>query len=91
MGDDGACGMLEMKQDGAATIAEDESTCFFPHAERGNPAQRIGQGCASLQYSGHHSQLGAVKRRRCRAHSGHHRSRCWASRVVLSHRRPDQI
>jgi two-component system chemotaxis response regulator CheB len=27
MGDDGACGMLEMKQAGAATIAQDEATC----------------------------------------------------------------
>jgi two-component system, chemotaxis family, protein-glutamate methylesterase/glutaminase len=27
MGDDGACGMLEMKQAGATTIAQDEATC----------------------------------------------------------------
>jgi two-component system chemotaxis response regulator CheB len=27
MGDDGACGMLEMKQAGASTIAQDEATC----------------------------------------------------------------
>jgi two-component system chemotaxis response regulator CheB len=27
MGDDGARGMLEMKQAGAATIAQDEATC----------------------------------------------------------------
>ncbi len=27
MGDDGACGMLEMKQAGAVTIAQDEATC----------------------------------------------------------------
>ena len=27
MGDDGACGMLEMKQAGAVTIAQDEETC----------------------------------------------------------------
>jgi two-component system chemotaxis response regulator CheB len=42
MGDDGARGMLEMKQAGAATIAEDESTCIV----FGMPKEAIRMGGA---------------------------------------------
>ena len=40
MGDDGACGMLEMKQAGAFTIAQDEATCVV----FGMPKEAIKRG-----------------------------------------------
>jgi two-component system chemotaxis response regulator CheB len=41
MGDDGAQGMLEMKQAGARTIAQDEASCVV----FGMPREAIANGC----------------------------------------------
>lgn len=43
MGDDGATGLLEMKQNGARTIAQDEESCIV----FGMPAEAIKKGAAS--------------------------------------------
>ena len=43
MGDDGASGLLEMKEAGAWTIAQDETTCVV----FGMPKEAIGRGAVS--------------------------------------------
>jgi len=42
MGDDGAAGLLEMKQAGAATVAQDEATCVV----YGMPKEAVKRGAA---------------------------------------------
>ncbi len=44
MGDDGASGMLEMKQAGASTIAQDEATCVV----FGMPNEAIKRGAVDM-------------------------------------------
>lgn len=50
MGDDGARGLKEMRDAGAATVAEDESTCGFRHAEGSHQTRRRRQGHSAGQH-----------------------------------------
>ena len=58
MGDDGARGMLEMKQAGAITIAQDEATCVvFGMPKEAIKTERCRQGFAAAFDSRCHSEL----------------------------------
>ena len=47
MGDDGARGLKEMRDAGAHTLAEDESTCVVFGMPKGHPAGRRGGSAAA--------------------------------------------
>ena len=61
MGNDGAAGMLEMKQAGAATFAQDEATCVV----FGMPKEAIAKGCVDEVLPLHKMAPNILKAARC--------------------------
>ncbi|MEJ2698874.1 MAG: CheB methylesterase domain-containing protein [Desulfuromonadales bacterium] len=64
MGDDGARGMLELKQSGALTIAQDESTCVV----FGMPREAIRMGAVDMELP--LGKIASAVVRACRSPSG---------------------